>query len=186
MNIVPHWDWFVRRHPRTNDPVNILYVLAGINCALGFVYLGSDVGFSILLSSPGALYFFGYLIPLVAHVLTGGRNLENSGWFKLPRLLSVSIAAINILGVSLVVIILCLPREAPITTENMNWDILFLAVACVLAIISWTFYGKYNYESVHIHVVNGLEATVSSGIDEAPTQLTDVADSKKPTVDANC
>ncbi|KAF2647132.1 putative choline transport protein [Lophiostoma macrostomum CBS 122681] len=153
---IPGWQWLIKIGKQGKGAANIIYVLTFINAILGLIYLGSPVGFSILLSVPGALYFSGFLVPLGAHVITSGRNLKRHGWFSLPRKVSVALAAVNILGVTFHLILVCLPREGPVTTENMNHSVLFMVFGLICALASWNFYGKRHYRGISIEVIDGL------------------------------
>lgn len=153
---IPGWQWLGRLSGTSQDPRNILYVLTAVNAILGLIYLGSPIGFSILLSAPGALYFPGYLVPLVAHVSTGGRNLTSRRWFKLSRPLSVGLSFVNIFLVIFTIILVCLPREGPTNAENMNYGVLFLGAGLVGAIITWNLYGKNHYREIDINTLIGM------------------------------
>ncbi|KAJ1706020.1 choline transport protein, partial [Aspergillus flavus] len=168
---MPGWEWLTRRHPGPNVPLNILYCLTVINLLLGFIYLASAEGFSILLGAPGVLYFAGYLVPLVAHVVTKGKNLGHGGWFKMPRKLSVGLAAFNTLTMLFIVICLCLPRSSPITAANMNWSVLFLVFGIASSIVLWTSYGRSNYEGVNLAVADAIEIEATDTTDAESGQI---------------
>ncbi|KAH7121897.1 amino acid/polyamine transporter I [Dactylonectria estremocensis] len=53
---VPSRAWFSKVDARRNIPINMLYVSTFINFLLGFIYLGSRAGFSIILGSSGIFY----------------------------------------------------------------------------------------------------------------------------------
>lgn len=105
--------------------------------------------------------------------------MKRRGWFKLPRRISVGLAAFNFISMTFIVIILCLPRVSPITAAGMNWGVLFLFVACVLAAGAWHIYGKLHYEGLDIHVLDGMEATSELALEEIPEQSTNATDGQK-------
>jgi hypothetical protein len=53
---VPYRDWLSKVDVRRNIPINMLYTSSFVNFLLGFVYLASRAGFSIILGSSGIFY----------------------------------------------------------------------------------------------------------------------------------
>ena len=53
---LPLRSWFAKVDTKRNIPINMLYVSTLINFLLGFIYLGSRAGFSIILGSSGIFY----------------------------------------------------------------------------------------------------------------------------------
>ncbi|KAF2673056.1 amino acid transporter [Microthyrium microscopicum] len=142
---LPYQDWLLRMDPQGEVPTNLLYLVAIVNFLLSCIYLGSYVGFTIILSSANLLYALGFFPIFLAFILTKGRYLGRNGWFKMPIWLGMSCALFSVVYLVLTVIIYCLPPLYPVTIENMNWSCVFGIFGMIFLSVIWKAYAKTRY-----------------------------------------
>lgn len=169
-----------------DTPTNMNYVTIAVTTVLGCLIFATEVFINTLIGAAIALYFAGYFPVFIAHVLTNGRELGTSGYCRLPRKLSVALAAFNAIVVVFQTVILSLPPQSPVTTSTMNWAPLLIG-ACIFSIIpGWHFYGKARFEcdfeglTTGSQTVDGVEQVLE---DQASLALRDSSKlSKQSTV----
>lgn len=126
-------------------PRNVVYLIYGFNVVLGFTLLGSSAGLPTLVGAATLMFSLGYVPMFVGYLLTGGKHMNNQGWFRLPRSVSLCLAGFNILSVLAQSVVLCLPPVNPISPENMNWASVISSALLLVLVAIYIFYGRVRY-----------------------------------------
>jgi choline transport protein len=126
-------------------PINLLYLVTVVNFVLSCIYLGSAVGFTIILSSANLLYALGFLPMFFCFIATRGRYLGKTGWFKLPLPVGMACATFSLVYLMFTVVVYCLPPIYPVTVQNMNWACVFAIFGMVFLTLVWKYYAKTRY-----------------------------------------
>lgn len=132
-----------------------------INFVLSFVELGNSSGINTLVGAATVLFCIGYIPIFFAYLLTRGRYLGNTGWFRLPRPVSLCLAAFNVASLVVQAVMFCLPPNYPITAENMNWASAIAGCLLLMLFVSFWLYGKAHYQTGEHLVIHGQEGSVS-------------------------
>ncbi|KAH7377849.1 amino acid/polyamine transporter I [Pyrenochaeta sp. MPI-SDFR-AT-0127] len=144
-SLVPFRTWLTKLSSKNQTPISILWIVIGVNFIMSLIFLGSPVGFNILVSSANLFYVLGYIPLFAAYLATGGRYLGREGWFRLPKAVSIVIAAINLAYTIFVAVVLSLPPLYPVTVGTMNWaSVLGIASAIFLA-AAWVFHARHKF-----------------------------------------
>ena len=160
----PLKNWFSKVDRVHNNPTNVLHFVIAINFLLGFVYLGSDVGFHIIIGSANAYYgksarhpntvskdanltyvALGFLPMFIPVVLNGRNYFKRGSWFELPWAIGMACSIWTIIWSLFTLVVFCLPTSGPVTVENMNYTVIFVAFGIVAPLIGWPLYGRAHY-----------------------------------------
>ncbi|KFA50990.1 hypothetical protein S40293_07279 [Stachybotrys chartarum IBT 40293] len=145
---LPKRDWFSKVDTNKNIPINILYISTFINFLLGFVYLASRAGFSIILGSSGIFYAGGYLFFFIPTIFNRRRYIGN-GHFKLPFSVGMACAIFAVLYELWTMVVYCLPPSYPVTAENANFTPVFLGAGTLLSLAGYHFHGREHFQLKH-------------------------------------
>ncbi|KAH6955784.1 amino acid/polyamine transporter I [Ilyonectria sp. MPI-CAGE-AT-0026] len=143
---VPYRDWFSKVDTRRNIPINILYVSTFINFLLGFIYLGSSAGFSIILGSSGIFYCAGYIVFFVPTIFNRRRYIGD-GVFKLPFGVGMAFAIFSVIYEAWTMVLYSLPPAYPVTPENANLTPVFLVAGTLLSLAGYHFHGRTHFQT---------------------------------------
>ncbi|KAH6697630.1 amino acid/polyamine transporter I [Plectosphaerella plurivora] len=163
---IPGGHWLAQYNEKDQIPRQIIYVIYGTNVILGFTLLGSSSGLATLVGAATAMFSIGYLPMFVGYVLTRGRYMVKTGWFKLPRWLSLAVATFNIFSVLAQSVVLCLPPVNPITPENMNWaSVISGFFLLALAVLYWVYAReRYQLTDIILSVDQGGSPDIPDGL----------------------
>lgn len=166
---VPRQKFLMKMDRDGEVPLNLLYLIGLITGLWGFVYLGSEVGFTIVLSSANLLYIVGYLPIFVCYLFSGGRHLANTGYFRLPRAVSLAAATFSLLYICLAIVIYSLPPVYPVTAATLNYSPFVGIIVAVALGLMWRFYAEKEYTGYpeEMHSIN-LDPIPASSL---PTML---------------
>lgn len=128
---------------------------------LGLIYLGSTSALLIILGCCNLSFVLGYIPIFIGYLFTCGRHLGQGGYFRLPRWVSLALAAFNLCFLSLECVIFSLPPSSPVNTQNMNWASLLSVIALMLLMVSWLLYGKIHYQSHDEPVIEGRNTEIN-------------------------
>ncbi|KAF6788758.1 choline transport protein [Colletotrichum sojae] len=151
----PFSEWMGAYDSRLQIPQNIIYVIFAFNVVLGFVELGSSSALVTLVGAATVLFSVGYIPVFIAYLATGGRHLGTKGWFRLPRRVSLGLAAFNVASLVLQCVMLCLPPSYPITVENMNWASAVAGGFILFLVFGFWAYGSSHYDADEDLVIHG-------------------------------
>ncbi|KAH7349745.1 amino acid/polyamine transporter I [Plectosphaerella cucumerina] len=143
---MPYRDWLSKVDVRRNIPINMLYASSFVNFLLGFVYLASRAGFSIILGSSGIFYAAGYLFFFIPSIANKRKYIGN-GTFKLPFAVGMAFSIFTVVYEAWTMVIYCLPPGYPVTASNANMTPVFLAAGTILSLAGWRFYGRQHYRA---------------------------------------
>lgn len=141
---------------KNNIPVNTLYVSIAVNFLMSFVYLGSDVGFNIVIDSANFFYSLGFLPLLASSILTKRRYLEAAPkpYFRMSYAIGTCCEVFSFLFNLGCCVVEAFPSSYPVTADNMNYTIVFGVAGVLLTTMGWIFHGKKHY------LIEGLEGLV--------------------------
>ncbi len=72
--------------------------------------------------------------------------MVKTGWFRMPRPLSLAVAAFNVFSVLAQSVVLCLPPVNPIAAENMNWASVISGFLLIVLVVLYWMYARKRYE----------------------------------------
>ncbi|KAI1625938.1 amino acid permease-domain-containing protein [Exophiala viscosa] len=167
---LPYQRFWMKVDIKHNIPVNVLYVSIAVNFLMSFVYLGSEVGFNIIIDSANFFYNLGFLPLLAASLLTRRRYLEAApkSYFRMSYTVGTCCEVLSFLFNAGCVVVESFPGSYPVTAENMNYTIVFGAAGILATTLGWIFHGRKHY------LIEGLD-----GVDEEVEQPTEVVISPK-------
>ncbi|KAI9698588.1 MAG: hypothetical protein M1820_007387 [Bogoriella megaspora] len=136
---------FARVNRAYGIPINAILLNATVAMLLNLIYIASPTAFSAIISLTTLSLYCSYVFPIVILVFwrVKGRA-PPTGPFNLGRFGLV----INILGILwgvFTIIFVILPKEMPVTAENMNYAPAVFGAALVLSLSLWFLYGKKVY-----------------------------------------
>lgn len=159
---VPCSTWLSAYDHELEIAPNIVYLMFAINVVLGFVELGSSSSINTLVGAATLLFCVGYIPIFFGYLLRGGRYLGNMGWFRLPRPVSLFLAAFNVASLVLQAVMFCLTPTYPITAENTNWASVIAGSLLIMLFMSFWLYGKAHYQTEeHLLVIHGEEGALN-------------------------
>jgi hypothetical protein len=85
-----------------------------------------------------------YLIPILLRV-TVSRNTFEPAEFSLGKY-SIPFGVIAVLWAAFMIIVLCLPQDAPITINNMNYSPIALGIVLLGAFFSWVVSARFWFK----------------------------------------
>ncbi|KAH8892790.1 hypothetical protein GQ53DRAFT_645873 [Thozetella sp. PMI_491] len=142
---LPGRSWLSKLDGHRNIPTNMLYISTLVNFVLGFIYLGSSAGFSIILGSSGIFYCAGYMFFFIPTILTRRRYIGN-GTFKLPFAVGMLFAVFTVVFEAWTMILYSLPPSYPVTAENVNFTPVFLVAGALLSLAGYHSYGRNHFQ----------------------------------------
>jgi len=133
-NALPGSRWWKRINPRTQTPVNAVWLVMGVAAICGLL------GFSVaaLTSLAGASViglYTSYAAPIFLRITSGRGKLE-PGPFSLGRW-STPIGAVAVAWVSFIVILLFFPPGQTTTAQDMNYAVVIIMGVFVFATAYW-------------------------------------------------
>lgn len=113
---------------------------------LALIYIGSTTAFSALVSLPLISLYLSYLIPIFFLLTRKVRGQQLPyGPFKLGRW-GIAVNLFAIVYILYVVSFMPLPTILPVTSLNMNYAGPLVLAIIVLALIDWTFSGRFRFQ----------------------------------------
>jgi len=129
---VPGSKWVARVHHHC--PVVAVWVSAISSFLLVLPYLVNSTLFAAVTSVTCIAFYISYGLPIFALLLHP--SCFQPGPFNLGRW-SRFIGAGACLWIAFICVLFVLPKQSPITTDNMNWSILMVVLVLVFASIGW-------------------------------------------------
>jgi Amino acid permease len=119
----------------------LVHIIAGIPGLTNPTALGA------LFSLTATGLYTSYLIPILLRV-TVSRESFQPAEFSLGKY-SVPMGIISVTWASFMIITLCLPQDAPITVNNMNYSPIALGIVLISAFLSWIVSARYWFKGAH-------------------------------------
>ncbi|CAF0731763.1 unnamed protein product [Adineta steineri] len=129
------WIWERKKIPL----VNVIFVFT-IDTLFLLLQLVSVTAFSSIIAVTTLGYQISYLMPILFRCTTA-RHTFHLGEFNLGRF-SIPIAIISCIWLSITSILMFFPFEYPITKDNMNYAIVIIGGAALIASIYWVFWAR--------------------------------------------
>ncbi|KAK4948554.1 choline transporter [Elasticomyces elasticus] len=157
---LPFRRFWMKVDTKRNIPVNVLYVSIAVNFLISFVYLGSEVGFNIIIDSANFFYNLGFLPLLAASLLTKRKYLDAApkSYFRMSYTVGTCCEVFSFLFNAGCVVVESFPSSYPVTAENMNYTIVFGAAGILATTLGWIFHGRKHYLTENLDdIVEGVE-----------------------------
>ena len=162
---LPFPRWFGYVEPKSQIPVNGVYVTAGVATLISLLLFGPSTILNGVFGAGGVCFFFSYGMPIWFNVATWGRQLPKDRYFNLGRL-SMPISILAICWQLITVVFLSFPMYRPVTTTNMNWGSVCAIIGLTLSGFNWFAYARKHYhtpkplyvEALHAHTTNVTDA----------------------------
>lgn len=116
----------------------------------GIPGLTNPTALGALFSLTATGLYTSYLIPILLRV-TLSRDSFQPAEFSLGKY-SVPMGIISVTWASFMIITLCLPQDAPITINNMNYSPIALGIVLISAFFSWIVSAKYWFKGAYCTV----------------------------------
>ncbi|CAF1031970.1 unnamed protein product [Adineta steineri] len=139
--IFPLSHYFRWIYEGTKAPLAAIISVFVINSILLLFQLISTTAFNAFITLSTSSLQISYLIPVLLRCTTARKTFV-LGEFNLGRL-SIPIAIISSIWLTITSIILCLPQEYPMTWKNMNYSIVAIVGVLFLAGIYWFVSARY-------------------------------------------
>lgn len=127
--------------PSSSTNTAVVLIMAGIPGLTNPTALGA------LFSLTATGLYTSYLIPILLRV-TVSRDSFQPAEFSLGKY-SVPMGIISVTWASFMIITLCLPQDAPITINNMNYSPIALGIVLISAFFSWMVSAKYWFKGAY-------------------------------------
>ncbi|OQU94953.1 hypothetical protein CLAIMM_01230 [Cladophialophora immunda] len=139
-----------------NIPINNLYFSIVVNFLMSFIYLGSDVGFNIIIDSANFFYSMGFLPLLAASILTKRKYLHAApkSYFRMSYTVGTCCEVFSFLFNLGCCVCEAFPSSYPVTVENMNYTVVFGAAGILFTTLGWLLHGRKHYL---IEVLDSIE-----------------------------
>jgi choline transport protein len=131
--------------PKLDMPFNATIVTGCLVTILGAIYVGSSTAFNAFVGSFVIMTTSSYTAAILPNLLTGRKNIETYGWFKLKGILGFVLNAVACSYMIVWFVIYCFPYYLPTDVKSMNY-------ACVIwggfsiFVAAWWFLGaRKNY-----------------------------------------
>jgi amino acid transporter len=131
----------------------LVHIIAGIPGLTNPTALGA------LFSLTATGLYTSYLIPILLRV-TVSRDSFQPAEFSLGKY-SVPMGIISVTWASFMIITLCLPQDAPITINNMNYSPIALGIVLISAFFSWIVSARHWFKGAHRTVPHRTSLTYS-------------------------
>lgn len=111
---------------------------------LGIPGLTNPAALGALFSLTATGLYTSYLIPVLLRV-TVSRISFKSAEFNLGKY-SVPMGIVAVTWATFMIIVLCLPQDAPITINNMNYSPIALGIVLISAFLSWIISARHWFK----------------------------------------
>ncbi|KAI0303990.1 amino acid transporter [Russula brevipes] len=135
-NALPGSRWWKQINPRTQTPVNAVWLVMFCAAVCGLFGFSTAALSSLAGASVIGLYT-SYATPIFLRI-TSGRDKLVPGSFTLGRWF-VPIGAIAVAWVTFINILLVFPAVLPATAKNMNYAVVIIMAVFIYASLSWAF-----------------------------------------------
>ena len=115
---------------------------------LGIPGLTNPTALGALFSLTATGLYSSYLIPILLRV-TVSRNTFEPAEFNLGKY-SKPFGVIAVLWATFMIIVLCLPQDAPITINNMNYSPIALGIVILGAFSSWVLSARFWFKGMFL------------------------------------
>ncbi|OAA42321.1 amino acid/polyamine transporter I [Beauveria brongniartii RCEF 3172] len=133
-------DFFSHITPHLDVPLRPILLCYGFNVCFGLLYLGPRVAFSAYVASLVILLNVSYAAPTII-VLIRGRRLLNAARstkeFRFPQSLGIVVNYVSVLFLTVTSIFFCFPATLPVTSDDMNYVCVVLAIFAVIVSLFW-------------------------------------------------
>ncbi|KAF8069210.1 APC amino acid permease [Lyophyllum atratum] len=133
-NALPGSRWWKKINPRTQTPVNAVWLVMAVSGICGFVGFSATVLSSLAGASVIGMYT-SYTTPILLRI-TSGRDKLVPGPFTLGAW-STPIGAVAVAWVSFIVIVLFFPPGQKTTARDMNFTVVIIMAVFIFASVSW-------------------------------------------------
>ena len=120
------------------------FCMAYIHFMSGIPGLTNPTALGALFSLTATGLYTSYLIPVLLRV-TVSRNTFQAAEFSLGKY-SVPMGIIGVTWATFMIITLCLPQDAPITINNMNYSPIALGIVLISALLSWVVSARHWFK----------------------------------------
>ncbi|KAK1522641.1 choline transport protein [Colletotrichum costaricense] len=156
--------YFSHITPGHNVPTNTILMCYGFNILFGTLYLGPTVAFGAYIASCTIFLNVSYAFPIIA-LLVRGRDILSqhqvpNAPFRLGRC-GYGINLIAALFVSVTSIFFCFPVALPVTSDNMNYVLIVVAIFIIIVESYWLAYG-HRFQVEGIQVILGQHDSVTA------------------------
>ena len=110
----------------------------------GIPGLTNPAALGALFSLTATGLYTSYLIPVLLRV-TVSRSSFKSAEFNLGKY-SVPMGTVAVTWATFMIIVLCLPQDAPITINNMNYSPIALGIVLISAFLSWIISARHWFK----------------------------------------
>lgn len=168
---LPFQNFWTKIDTKHNLPVNNLYVSIGVNFLMSFIYLGSEVGFNIIIDSANFFYNMGFLPLLAASILTRRKHLEAApkSYFRMSSAVGTCCEVFSFFFNLGCCVVEAFPSSYPVTAENMNYTVVFGVAGILLTTVGWIFYARKHYLLEELNGVVG-EETLANEVKVTPKE----------------
>jgi amino acid transporter len=158
---LPGWQHWRRVSTRTKTPTRAVWFAVVIPFLLALPALASPAAYGAITAINAVGMTPAYGIPVYLS-LRKGRHYTPGPWTLGRWRRPVGILAVTY--VVSITVVFCLPQSTPVTVESFNYAGLTLAVALLLAWITWMTRGRRTYQLTAAHTAQPGEALLSEGI----------------------
>ncbi|MBA5224562.1 amino acid permease [Streptomyces griseoaurantiacus] len=158
---LPGWQNWRRVSTRTKTPTRAVWFAVVVPFLLALPALWSPAAYGAITAINAVGMTPAYGIPVYLS-LRKGRHYTPGPWTLGRWRRPVGITAV--LYVVCITVIFCLPQSTPVTVDSFNYAGLTLAIALLLAWITWMTRGRRTYQLTASHTAQPSEALLSEGI----------------------
>lgn len=119
-----------------------------LSLVIGIPGLTNPTALGALFSLTATGLYSSYLIPILLRV-TVSRNTFEPAEFNLGKY-SKPFGVITVLWATFMIVVLCLPQDAPITINNMNYSPIALGIVILGAFSSWVLSARFWFKGMFL------------------------------------
>jgi amino acid transporter len=144
---VPYQKFWTKIDAKHNLPINNMYFSFTVNFLMSFIYLGSVEGFDIIIDSANFFYNLGFLPLLGVSILTRRKYLSEApkAYFRLSYTVGTCCEVFNFLFNLGCCVVETFPSSYPVTSQNMNYSVVFGVAGILMTTLGWIFHGRKHY-----------------------------------------
>ena len=132
---MPFSGFWYNMNTTVGGPVRSIWLAVALAFILGIPGLTNPTVLGALFSLTATGLYTSYMIPILLRITVSRRTFVPAE-FSLGKY-SLPMGIVSVVWCWFMVIVLCLPQDAPITINNMNYSPIALGIVLSLAFLSW-------------------------------------------------
>ncbi|UKZ79686.1 hypothetical protein TrVFT333_007446 [Trichoderma virens FT-333] len=147
---------FAKLSPNFGDiPVAALILDAGLIFVCGCISLGSTAAFNALVGVFSLMQMISFALPaaLLIYRRRSEKVLPRKRAFRVPEILGWACNIGTVIAAVIETVFFTFPSVLPVTSSNMNYAVVVLAVIVIVMVVNWIVFARKHYQGPRIGVV---------------------------------